>query len=191
MQTGGNQEVACTLGGGRGQDRRLILQEAAVDHATADRGDDLGPQHHVAVGLVAPQVDEAVFEADVLGEAFVAGNLHGQDLGGGLDDQVRDLEFDFARGQAWVDGAGFAHHDLAGDGDDAFRADSFSRGEGRGAGGEYALRQAIMIAQVDEQQAAVVSLGMHPSRKAGDLARIGGAEGTGGVGAIGVHGGVS
>ena len=188
MQAGGHQEVAGAFRGRGGQDRGLIFQEALLDHAPADRGDDLAAQHHVAVQLVAAQVDEAVFEADVLGEAFVAGDLHGQHLGGGLHHKVGDAKLDLAGGQAGVDGAGFARDHGAGDGDDAFRAHRVGGGEGGGAGGEDALGDAVMVPQVDEQQAAVVALGMHPAREARFLAGVGGAEGATGMGAIGVHG---
>jgi hypothetical protein len=44
-----------------------------------------------------------------------------------------------------------------------------------------------MIAQVDEQQATVVSLGMHPPRETGGLPGIGSAQRAAGMGAIGVH----
>ena len=119
------------------------------------------------VQLLPPQVDEAVLQADVLGEAFLAGDLHRQHLGGGLHHQLGDAQFDLAGRQPGVDRAGLAHHDRAGDGDHAFRAHRVGRGEGRGAGGEHALGDAVMVAQVDEQQAAVVALGMHPAREAG------------------------
>ncbi len=161
-----HQEVARAFRRGGGQDRRLVFQKPRRDHALAQRGDDPAAQHHVPVQLFPPQVDEAVFEPDVLGEAFLAGDLHRQDLGGGLHYQLGDAEFDLAGGQPGVDGPGLAHHDRAGDGDHAFRADRVGGGEGGGAGGEHALGDAVVVSQVDEQQAAVVALGMHPARKA-------------------------
>ena len=84
MHTRRHQEVARPFGGGGGQDRRLVFQKSRRDHALAQRGDNPATQHHVFVQLFPPQVDEAVFEPDVLGEAFLAGDLHRQDLGGGL-----------------------------------------------------------------------------------------------------------
>ncbi len=131
------------------------------------------------------------FEADVLGELFVARNLHRQNVGGRLNDEIGDAELDLAGGQARVHRAGLAGDDLAGDGDDAFRAHRIGRGEGGRAGGKHALRDAVMIAQVDEQQTAVIALGMHPAREAGGLPGIGGAQRATGMGAIGVHRGLS
>ena len=186
-----HQEVARPFRGGGGQDRRLVFQKSRRDHALAQRGDHPAAQHHVPVQLFPPQVDEAVFEPDVLREAFLAGDLHRQDLGVGLHDQFGDAEFDLAGGQPGVDGAGLAHHDRAGDGDHAFRADCVGGGEGGGAGSEHALGDAVVVSQVDEQQAAVVALGVHPARKAGRTrpirAGVGGAQGAASMGAIGVH----
>mgnify|MGYP006150839021 CR=1 FL=1 len=44
-----------------------------------------------------------------------------------------------------------------------------------------------MVAQVDEQHAAVIALAMDPARQADGLADIGGAKLGASVGAIGVH----
>ena len=49
---------------------------------------------------------------------------------------------------------------------------------------------AVVVAQVDEQQAAVVALGVHPAREAGRLPGVGGAQCAAGMGAIGVHRGI-
>ena len=50
------------------------------------------------------------------------------------------------------------------------------------------LRHAVMIAQIDEQHAAMIALAVHPARKTDGLADIGGAELGAVMGAIGVHG---
>jgi hypothetical protein len=47
-----------------------------------------------------------------------------------------------------------------------------------------------MIAQVDEQQTAMVALGMNPAGKPRLSPGIGGAQGAAGMSAIGVHFGV-
>ena len=53
---------------------------------------------------------------------------------------------------------------------------------------QHQLRQAVVVAQVDEQQAAVVALAVHPARQPDIGAGIRRPKGTAGVGAIGVHG---
>jgi hypothetical protein len=45
-----------------------------------------------------------------------------------------------------------------------------------------------MVPQIDEEQTAMVALAVHPSGKAGGLARVLGAERAAGMGAVGVHG---
>ena len=49
------------------------------------------------------------------------------------------------------------------------------------------LGQAVVVAQVDEQQAAVVALAVDPPRQAHISAHVRVPEGAAGVGAIGVH----
>ena len=67
-----HQVVARALRRARGQDRRLELGEARLDHPAADAGDDAAAQHDVAVQPLAPQVEEAVAQARVLGDLGVA-----------------------------------------------------------------------------------------------------------------------
>ena len=66
MNAARHQIVARALGAGRGQDRRLEFGEAALDHAPADAGDHVRAQHDVGVQPLAPEIEEAVAEADVL-----------------------------------------------------------------------------------------------------------------------------
>jgi hypothetical protein len=54
---------------------------------------------------------------------------------------------------------------------------------------QHQLGQAVVVAQVDEDQAAVVALAVDPARQAHIGAGVGGAQGAAVVGAIGVHGG--
>ena len=62
------------------------------------------------------------------------------------------------------------------------------RGEQRRRRVDHALGDAVMVAQIDEQQLAVVALAVHPARQPGRAAGVGGAERAAGMGAIGVHG---
>ena len=60
-------------------------------------------------------------------------------------------------------------------------------GEQRRRDVDHALRDAVMVAQIDEQQLAVVALAVHPARQPGRGAGIRQAERAAGMGAIGVH----
>jgi hypothetical protein len=82
---------------------------------------------------------------------------------------------------------GVAGHDLAVDADHALGAQALDDVEAGGLGVQDQLGQAVVVAQVDEDQAAVVALAMDPARQAHRGAGVGGAEGAAGVGAIGVR----
>ena len=74
MQAAGHQIVARALRARCGQNRRLDFIEALIGHAAADRGNDLTAQHDILVHRLPPQIDEAVFEADILGIVLLARN---------------------------------------------------------------------------------------------------------------------
>ena len=182
-----HQEVARAFRAGCRQDRRLELRKALIDHPLPDRGDHLRTQHDVLVHLLPAQIDVAVFQPDLVGVFLVAGHLHRQHVGRGLHIQDSDLELDLAGRQARVHRAGLAQHHVAGHGDHALRPQRFGLGEGRAAGRKDALGQAVMVAQINEQQSAMVALGVDPARKAGRLAGVGGGKRAAGMGAVGVH----
>ena len=76
-----HQEVARALRRRRGEDRRLELEEAGVTHTAPDRADDLIAQQDILVQRLAPQVQEAVLETQVLGIFRIAEHRDGQFLG--------------------------------------------------------------------------------------------------------------
>ena len=81
-----------------------------------------------------------------------------------------------------------ADFDIAGNRHHAFGAKPVERRkDGIAAVGDD-LGQAIMIAQIDEEEPAMVALAMHPARKPHRLAGIGGAQRGAGMGTVGVHG---
>ena len=76
---------------------------------------------------------------------------------------------------------------LAVDRDHPFAAQGLGDLEGRAVGVGDDLGQAIMVAQIDEQHAAMIAHAMHPARQArlGTLVRI--AQITAGMASVGVH----
>ena len=136
---------------------------------------------------LAPQVEEAVAQPDVLGELLLARDLHRQHVGTRLHHDILGAQLDRAGRQPRVHGRRIARHHRAGHRDHALGPHRVNGYEGLRSGGEDALRHAVMVAQVDEQQAAVVALAVHPARQAGRLASVAGAERAAGVGAVGVH----
>ena len=76
---------------------------------------------------------------------------------------------------------------LAVDADHPLGAHRFGRLEGGAVGIGHHLRDAVVVAQVDEQHAAVVAHAMHPARQARGFADIGFAQGAAGVRAVTVQ----
>ncbi len=61
-----HQEVARALRRGRGQDRGLEFEEALLLHAPAHGIDDRAARHDVLMQPLAAQIEEAIFQPDVL-----------------------------------------------------------------------------------------------------------------------------
>jgi hypothetical protein len=74
------------------------------------------------------------------------------------------------------------------DADHPFGAHLLRGGKGRRIGVGDDLGQAVMVAQVDEQQTAMVADAMHPAGKADGLTDLGRAEGPASERAIAMHG---
>jgi hypothetical protein len=139
---------------------------------------------------LAPQVDIAVFQAGLVRIDLPTRHLQGQYVGGGLHRDVARKKLHFAGRQTRVHRPGLAEHHLAGHRDAAFHAQRIGGGKRRRAVGKHDLGQAVMVAQIDEQQAAMVALAVHPAGQACLAAGIGGAQGAAGVGAVGMHSGL-
>ena len=138
--------------------------------------------------LVAPQVEETVLQPDLLGVFLLARNGHGQFLGAALYRDAAGIDLDLTGRQVRVDRAGRPRLDLAVDGDHRFHAQPVQHLQRGAILVRDDLGDAVMVAQVDEQHAAMVALAMDPARQADGLADIGGSQGAAGMGAIGMHG---
>jgi len=188
MQTGRHEEIARAFGGRGRDDRRLVLAELAVPHAAAHRGDHIRAQGHVALQLLAAQVEVAVFEPRLFG-IFLIAEHHERQLGGRAQHfHIADEDFDFARRDLGVHQIRIACFDVPVDTDAPFRAHFLDLGEHRAIGIAEHLRDAVVIAQVDEQNTAMIAHPVNPARQADGFADvIFGQSGTS-MAAIGVHG---
>ncbi len=130
---------------------------------------------------LAAQVEVAVLEADVLRVFGLAEDRQRQFGGFRQDLDAGDAQLDLAGRQVGVHDRGLTGHDLAVDADDALGAQAFDGLEARRLRVQHQLGQAVVVAQVDEQQAAVVALAVDPARQADIRARIGQTEGAAGV----------
>ena len=149
--------------------------------------DHLPAHHDVLVQLVAAQVEEAVFEPDLLRIFLVAEHRHRQFGGGPEHLDLADIDLDRAGRQIRVLGAFRALAHLAVDPHHPFRAQRLGDLEGRQIRVGHHLGQSVVVAQVDEQHAAVVADAVAPAGEPHVLADVGLAERAAGIGAVAMH----
>ena len=173
VRAGRHEEVTRALGRGVGEDRRFDLEEAALVEGGAHCLRDLVAQQDVLVHLGAAQVEVAPFHArGLVGlDAVFDGERRGDGLVQHLDAARQDL--DLTRLHVGVDALGSALAHLAGNLEHVLAAEVLGLGEllGRDAVRvDDHLRVALAVAQVDEDESAVVALVPRPAREH-DLAR--------------------
>ena len=183
-----HQIIARALGAAGRQDRRLELGEALVDHPPPDRSDHRRAQQHVGVQTLAAKVEVAVFEPDILGIFGIAGDRHRQFRGGRLDVDGACDDLDLAGRQLRVHHVGRPGNDLAGHRHHRFDAQRFEGAKHRAVGVGDDLGNPVMVAQIDEQQPAMVALAVDPARQPHRVPDVGGAQLGAAMSAVGVHG---
>ncbi len=137
--------------------------------------------------LLAPQIEEAVFEPGLLRIFLLAEHRHRQFGGGPQHLDLVDIDLDLAGRQFGVLGAGGAPAHLAVDAHHPFRAQRLGQLERLAVGIGHHLREPVMVAQVDEQHPAMVADAMAPAGQADLFTDIALAQGAAGVGAIAMH----
>ena len=188
MHAARHQIIARAFGRGRGEDRRLELEEAGIAHALAQRPDDVLPLHDIGVQRFAPEIEEAISEPRVLRIVRLAEHRQRQLLGFGQHIEALDPDLDRAGRQVGIDRLGRAGDHLAVDAHHPFGLQPLRLLEGRRMRVGHGLRQAVMVAEIDEQQPAVIAQSMHPARQSDGLADILLAQRAATMGAIVVHG---
>ncbi len=167
-----HQVVARALRRRVGEDRRLDLDERRSVEELADEGDDAVAHEDVGVHPLAPQVEVAVLEAQLLVDVGVLVDVERRRLGGVEQFGGLGAHLDLAGGEVGVLGAGAAALDTAADAQHVLAASVAGDGvRGRLVGTEDDLHQAAAIAQVDEDEPAVVAPAVHPARER-DLAAL-------------------
>ena len=136
---------------------------------------------------LAAQIEEAVAQPGLLGKVALGVDLQRQRLGRRFHDQGLGDQLDLAGREPGVDRLLAARHDPAGDRQHALQPDGLGLGEERVLGLEHDLGDAVVVAQVDEQQLAVIALAVDPPGQPDLLADVGRAQLAAVVGAIGMH----
>ena len=140
--------------------------------------------------LLAAQVEEAVAEPRLLGIVVVAEDRHRQLSAAADSTSIRAAKTSTSPvGRFGIDRLGRARLHLAVDADHPFGPHLLGRREGRRFGVGDDLGQAVVVAQIDEQQPAMVADAVHPAGEADGLADVVGAERAAGVASVAVHGG--
>ena len=124
------------------------------------------------MNLVAPQIEEPVPQPLLFGNLLRAGHLKRQRLGGRQHLEPIGHHLDAPGRQRRIDVLVGAGDDLARHADHALQLHGLGGLERVGVGREHDLRHAVVIAQVDEQQMAVVALAVHPAGDADVLPHV-------------------
>ena len=186
VDAAGHQVVARPLGRALGQDGRLHLDERLAIQVVADGLGDLVPQHEVVLHLRTAQVQIAIGQAQVLGHLrrLLILQRERDGLGAVQDRDAMCPHLDAAGGQLAVHHLGrpLAHRAL--DPDHPLAAAGLGEAPRLGAilGIKQDLGQPVAVAQVNEDDAAVVAHGVHPAAEGHALADVGGPEFAAGVG---------
>ena len=126
--------------------------------------------------LLATEVEEAVLEPDVF-RIFLLAEHRQRQLGRRPEHlDLADIDFDHAGRQFRIVGTIGTAADLAVDPHHPFRAQLFGVLERRRIRVGHDLGDAVMVAQIDEQHAAMVADTMAPAGKTGGLADVALAE---------------
>jgi len=162
-----DQVLARTLGGAARQDRRLDLQESARVEVAAHGKQDPVPRLDDTLQPRAAQIQVTMAQPHLLRDARLVAQRERQGVRSIQDLEVRGLDFDLPGREARIDVAIGAPHDPAPGGDHIFRPDRLRRRErlGRLLGIEDRLGHTVAIAQVREQQTAVVPDAVDPAQQ--------------------------
>ncbi len=112
---------------------------------------------------LAAKVEEAVAEADLLRIIRLAGDRQRKLLGGGLDDHLFGGDFDLPGRKVRVRGFGAARNHVSDDRHHRFGAKMLERPQRLAVRLGNDLGEAVMIAQIDEQDSAMVALAVDPA----------------------------
>ena len=190
-EAGWHKKIAGALGGAFGKNRRFDFEEALGVHHIAHGFHHAVAEAQVAAHLLATQIEVAISQAEIfVGNLIV--ELERQDLGGVQDIERGGDDFNRASIQLSVFRPSETGHDFAYDTDDILTAQfmRFFGGLGMFLGTKNNLCDPFPVAEVDEDESAMVAARGHPAAESDFVAGVFGAKGVAVVGAVG-HGGVS
>ena len=137
---------------------------------------------------LAAQVEKAVFKAKRFVALFFFGHLEGDDFGFAEHFHLVSHDLNFTGGELGVDGFGDTVNDFSGETDGGFNAPVFDAFVKRFGRIDNDLSQAVVVAQIDENDAAVVAYAMDPAGNFYSFANVFFAQLAAGVCSVSVHG---
>ena len=151
----------------------MKLIEADAGHIAAHLGNHPGTQQNILVQTLPPQVEETVFQPQRLRRMVVLGDQERQHLR--LAEHFHRLghHFNFTGNQLRIDRSFGAGDHLAGKGDDRLHPPALQLLIKLPFRIDHHLGQAVMVAQVDKNNAAVVTHAVNPAGQFYGLADIG------------------
>jgi hypothetical protein len=173
LQAHGDKEVARAFRRTERQARRPDVDEALLLHCAANCPDDGRGQAQVPLHLVPAQIEIAIAETQDLVDVLLV-ELERQRLGARDQREAVDLNLDLAGGDVAIDDLGRPAHDLALSLQHELGADVVRglRGFGRTLRVDDQLHPARVVAEVDEDETAVVTPPRRPARDGHAASRV-------------------
>jgi len=185
LDAAGDEIIAGAFGGTSAKDGRFYVEEAVLVEMVAHHFDDAVAQLEISLGFRAAKVEKAILQTQVLAR-LILGRWQKWRRGGAIEDgQLIDAKLNLAGRQFRIGRSFGPSRDFAGDLQDPFAADRFGELEVFGAafGRDDDLRLAVAVAQIDEEDALVVAIGIDPAAERDGLADVRGSELAAGVSA--------
>ena len=163
LQAHGHEKVACAFGRAARHARRPHVDEVLGVHRPADPGDRRVLEAEVPLHVVATEVEPAIFDPQRLVDVLLV-QLERQGRRAREDAQPVDLDLDVTGRQVRVDRVGCAGDDLPFGLEHELVANLAGdfRGVGGALGVDDELELAGVVAQVDEDEPAVVAARVRP-----------------------------
>ncbi len=164
LQPDGDEEVARSFRRADGLARSPDVDEAQLVHRLPDRADHARREAEVPLHPVPPQVEVAVAQADGLVDVLLV-ELERERVGTRKDLQLVDLHLDLAGREVRVDRVGCPADDLPLGAEHELVADVVRdvRRVGRAVGVHDELKEPGVVAQVDEDETAVIAPSSGPA----------------------------
>ena len=163
MDAAGNEVVAGAFRRAAGQDRGLIFGKTQIPHFLADLFDEFGTHHDLLVEIVPAQVQEPVFETHGFRCIFILDDLEGDLFGFAENIHRIRHQFDLTGGKFGIDRFRGAGDNRAGEAEARFRTPAFQFLIEIHFGVDDNLSLAVVVAEVNEDHAAVVADAVDPA----------------------------